>query len=139
MTLEPREERTTIATLTRVRMDLLEIRYDPGCVLAADHMAEVQEMRRDMMVDRPYGMLTIIPEDVDFNMDAMRVDHLAKDRSLGRIVATAVVAKASMIEQLVNIYFKFFPQLHRVLVTDKEAEARTWLLSQMDEIQRTGS
>lgn len=139
MTLEPRESRTTIATLLRVRPDLLEINYDPGCVLTAEHMTEVQEKRRSMMAGQPYGMLTIIPENVDFNLDAMRTDHLAVDRSLGQVVATAVVAKASMIERLITVYFKYFPQLHRILVTDKEAEARSWLMAQLEEISNTGS
>ena len=97
MTLEPREARTTIATLLRARPDLLEIRYDPSCVFTNEHVAEVQELRRRMMGDRMYGTLTIIPEDVDFELDTMRTDHAAEDRPLGRIVATAVVAKASMI------------------------------------------
>lgn len=139
MTLEPRESRTTIATLLRVRPDLLEINYDPGCVLTAEHMTEVQETRRSIMGGQPYGMLTIIPEDVDFNLDAMRMDHLAVDRSLGQVVATAVVAKAGMIERLITVYFKYFPQLHRILVTDKEAEARSWLMAQLEEISNTGS
>lgn len=139
MTLEPREESTTIATLMRVRKDLLEVHYRPGCVLAAGPLTEVQEMRRSMMGINTYGMLSIIPEDVDFSLDAMRVDHLAKDRSLGQILAMAVVVKASLIEKLLQIYFKYFPQLHRVLVTDNEAEARAWLNRQLDEIESTGS
>lgn len=139
MTLEPREARTTIATLLRARPDLLEIRYDPGCVFTNEHVAEVQELRRRMMGDRMYGTLTIIPEDVDFELDTMRTDHAAEDRPLGRIVATAVVAKASIIERLTIVYFKYHPQLQRILVTNNETEARSWMAAQLEEIANTGS
>jgi hypothetical protein len=139
MTLEPQEVTTTIAKLVRVRKDLIEINYTPGCVLVPEHMTEVQEARRRMMGKQPYGMLTIIPEDVDFDMGAMRMDHLAPDRSMGQVVATAVVARSNMIERLIHVYFKHFPQLHRILVTDKEDEARAWLATQMEEIANTGS
>lgn len=139
MTLEPREERTTIATLRRVRQDLLEIYYHDGCVLSVEHLAEVQEMRRRMMGSTSYGTLTIIPEDVDFHMDAMRTDHLGPDRSLGRVIATAVVAKASLIERLIHVYFKYYPQLQRILVTDNEAEARAWITTQLESSSETGS
>lgn len=139
MTLEPRTSKTTIATLTRVRSDLLEISYHAGCVLTTEHVTEVQLKRREMMGAHPYGTLTVIPADVDFDMNTMRVDHSGPDRLEGRIVATAVVAKASLIERLTHVYFKYFPQLQRVLITDKEEDARAWIIAQLDEIAKTGS
>jgi hypothetical protein len=139
MTFEPREQTTAIATLRRVRQDLLEIHYNAGCVLAGEHLAEVQELRRSMMGSASYGTFTIIPEDVDFDMDAMRTDHLGTDPTLGRVIATAVVAKASLIERLIHVYFKYFPQLQRILVTDNEAEARAWITTQLQASTETGS
>jgi hypothetical protein len=139
MTLEPREVTTAIATLMRVKKDLLEINYHAGCVLSAAPMTEVQEARRSLMGNVPYGMLTMIPEDVDFNLDAMRTDHLQADRSMGNVVAMAIVAKAALIQKLVNIYFTYYPDFHRVLVTDREDEARRWLDAQLEEVANTGS
>ena len=139
MTIEPREASTTIATLLCARPDLLEITYHAGCVLSTAHVAEVQEMRRRMMGDRTYGTLTIIPDDVDFTLDSMRTDHAGPDRSLGRIVATAIVTRAGMIERLIQVYFKYFPQMQRIHVTDNEAEARAWMNAQLEEIANTGS
>lgn len=80
-----------------------------------------------------------IPEDVDFDLETMRTDHSAEDHSQGLIVATAIVVKTNMIERLMHVYFKYFPQLQRVLVTDKEAEARSWSTAQLDQISNTGS
>lgn len=139
MTLEPREADTAIATLIRVQPDLLEIRYKPGGLFATEQLAEVQQKRRTMMGDRPYATLTIIPADMDFSLETMRVDHAGPDRSSGSIVATAVVAKASMIERLTHVYFKYFPQLQRVLITPDEAEGRAWVKAQLEEIAETGS
>ncbi|MBK7556037.1 MAG: STAS/SEC14 domain-containing protein [Flavobacteriales bacterium] len=139
MTLEPREYSTSIAKLVRVRPDFVEIHYAPGCTLTLEDMTEVQELRRKIMGTKPYGMLTIIPDDVDYQLNAMDKDHLSTDRSQGNVLATAVVAKATMIELLVKLYFAHFPQMHRIHVTDNEKEARAWLSTQLEQHASTGS
>ena len=139
MTLEPREFDTRIATLVRVSNELLEIRYKPGTVFITEDVAEVQSMRRTIMGSAPYATLTIIPEDTDFSMESMRTDHAGADRSESQIIATAIVAKSTLIEQLTNVHLNFFPQLQRMLVTDNEAEARAWMEQQLKEIASTGS
>lgn len=139
MTFEPREYRTSSATLTVVRPDLLEIRYDSGTVFNLKNVGEVQMKRRELMADRPYMTLTIIPEDVDYSLDSTHTDQAKADRGEGRLLASAIVAKASMIQMLTKLYFSYFPQLHRILVTDDEEAARSWLERQMQEITKTGS
>lgn len=139
MTIVPDERDTSLARLIRVRSDLVEIHYKPGCVMAPKPLADVQDARRELMGNRPYGSLTIIPEDMDFQLDAMRTDHAAADRSQGLLIATAVVCRANMIEMMVKLYFSYFPQLHRIRVTDDEDDARAWLLAQMEEHAQTGS
>lgn len=76
-------------------------------------------------MDAKPGTLTIIPEDVDLQLDTMGTHHAGRDRSEGLIIATAAVCHAIMIEMLVKLYFSHFPQLHRIKVTDNEDEART--------------
>lgn len=139
MTLEPREHETSIATLIVVNKGLVEIHYRPGIVFNAQAVGEVQAKRREVMGNTPYATLTIIPEDVDFNLDAMRQDHAQVDRTQSQLLASAVVTKASMIQMLTKLYFSYYPQLHRILITDDEQEARDWLDQQMEEIARTGS
>jgi len=139
MTLEASEFDTRIATLVRVSNELLEIRYKPGTVFITEDVAEVQSMRRAIMGSAPYATLTIIPEDTDFSMESMRTDHAGADRSESQIIATAIVAKSTLIERLTNVYLNFFPQLQRMLVTDNEAEARAWMEQQLKEIASTGS
>jgi len=139
MTVVLEECRTAIALLTRVRPELVEIRYNAGAILGGLELAEVQEARRMLMGGRPYASLTIIPEDVDFQLAAMNTDHAAVDRTQGLLIATAVVCRANMIEMLVKLYFSYFPQMQRIHVTDNEAEARAWVDTQLEENAQTGS
>lgn len=139
MTLEPREHHASIATLKVMGGGLVEIHYRPGIVFNTANVTEVQMLRRQVMGDRPYATLTFIPEDVDFQMEAMQHDHSRADRTQSQLLASAVVAKASMIEMLTKLWFSYFPQLHRVLVTDNETTAREWMTVQLQEIARTGS
>ncbi len=139
MTLEPREYETSIATIVVINRELVETHYKPGIVFNPKSVAEVQEKRREVMGNRPYATLTLIPDDVDFNLETMRKDQGEADRTQSQLLASAVVASSSMIEMLTKLYFSYYPQLHRILVTDNEQDAREWLDVQLDEIARTGS
>lgn len=75
MTLEPRESGTVIATLIVINKELIGIHYKPGIVFAPKSVAEVQMKRREVMGNRPYATLTLIPEDVDLNLETMRQDQ----------------------------------------------------------------
>lgn len=139
MTIVPTESETRIAVLKRVRPDLLEIHYRPGSTFTPQDVAEVQDKRRSMMGERSYATLTIIPEDADFTLETMRVDHSGADRGSGRVIATAIVVRSTLIERLTHVYFNYYPQFQRLLVTDSEEEARKWMEAQLEEIGRTGS
>ncbi|MCC6839337.1 MAG: hypothetical protein IT230_04185 [Flavobacteriales bacterium] len=131
MTLEPMDHRTSIATLRVVTPHWLEIYYDNNVVFQVENVMEVQAQRRQLMGSRPYVTLTIIPADVDYNLNAMGRDQGKPDRGESQLLASAVVAKASMIEMLTRLYLSSFPQLHRTLVTHDEAAARAWLNEQL--------
>mgnify|MGYP003393586947 CR=1 FL=1 len=139
MNTEPRTYETTLATLVRLRPDLVEVRYKEGITLTSELMAEVQEKRRTIMGGSAYGMITLLPGDIAYDPGSMQVDHLETDRREGLVMATAVVAEAHMIEMLVKIYFSYYPQLHRIHVTSDEAGAREWLEVQLQEVARTGT
>ncbi|MCB0763711.1 MAG: hypothetical protein R2815_10080 [Flavobacteriales bacterium] len=139
MTIEPTTRQTEMAVLTRLRPDYLEVHYRKGCVFNTTGLQEVQEARRDLMGSHPYGMLSLLPDDADFELSAMNVDHLAKDRKDGAMLAVAVVAPANMLEMVLKLYFSYFPQNNRVKVCSDEAEARSWIQAQLEEVARTGS
>lgn len=135
MSFEPQTVITTIATLVRSRPDLLEISYHAGKVFTPEHVYEVQVERRRMMGDQRYSTITFVPEDMDFVLDSMRVDHAMVDRAVDHVVATAVVVRGSMMERLTNVYLKHYPLPQHVLVTDNETEARAWLKTQAEEAE----
>src|SRR5690349_6482765 len=105
MTTEHRGTSTSIADIKQVRPDYVEVYYFPGCKLTTASLREVREARRRVMGNRPYAMLSILPEDLDFEMGAMNVDHLADDRSEGNIKAIAVVSGTGMLEMILKLYF----------------------------------
>ena len=139
MTTELKEIKTSAAILKRIRPGFLEAHYLGGAVLNTTTVAEVQKARRALMGNAQYSLLSFIPEDVDYAMSAMNVDHLAKDREEGALQAIAVVAHANMMEMILKLYFSNHPQLERIKVTPSEQEAREWLEEQMEELGRTGS
>lgn len=135
----PEEAETRIATLKRVQLHLLEIHYKTGSFFNTEDVTEVQEKRRAMMGSRSYATLTIIPKDMDFNLESMRVDHGGEDRTKGQIIATAIVAHDKTLERLTQVYLKYYPHMQHVLVTSNEAEARAWLEAQLQGATGTGS
>lgn len=136
----PEEQRdTTIATLYRKAPDLLEVVYKPGCFLSTSALGEVAQVRRSLMGTVPHAMLSLIPEDADFELGAIQVDHLSKDREKGVLLAIAIVTRANMIEMMLKLYFSYYPWLHRILVTDNEKEARTWIEGQLRELRVQGA
>lgn len=139
MTTQPSERRTSIAILKKMRHDQIEVQYQHGIVLSIASLAEVKHARRELMGHVPYSMLSILPDDVNYTMPAMSVDHLADDRKEGDLLAIAIVAHANMMEMILKLYFSYFPQLTRIKVTSSEAEARQWLHEQMEELGRSES
>lgn len=139
MTVVPVEVDTAIARLTRVREDLIEVRYFAGCTLSTGSLGEVARARRRLMKAHPYGMWSSLPPDVDFELNAMNVDHLREDREEGHLLAIAVVVQANMIEMVLKLYFSYYPWLRRILVTDKAEEARAWLEEQLRVTQAPGT
>ena len=139
MTIERRDISTTIAHLTRIRPDLLEVVYFRGSKLTTPALREVREARRDLMGNSPYAMFSILPEDVDFELSAMNVDHLEEDRRDGNFLAIAIVTGTNMIHMVLKLYFSYYPLLTRLLVTDKEDEARAWMDTQLKELGAAGA
>lgn len=125
--------------MTRVRPDYLEVVYLPGAKLSTAALTEVREARRKLMGDTSYAMFSILPEDVDFELSAMNVDHLAEDRRDGSFLAIAVVTGTNMIQMVLKLYFSYYPLLTRLLVTDKEADARAWMDLQFKELGMPGN
>jgi len=82
-------------------------------------------------------MLSIIPKDMDFDVNVTNVDHFAPERGQDTLSAVAVVVADNMAEMVSKLYFSYFPQVFRTKVTDNEEEARAWLEVQMVELAQS--
>jgi hypothetical protein len=137
MTKELRERHVSIAHLVRKGPDLIEIQYTPGCLFNSKNGDEERRARQELMGTVPNWVISLIPEDADFELAAMHQDHFASDRSEGSMKAMALVTAANMMEMMLKLYFSYYPQLARLRVMDNEEGAREWLRLQMEEVART--
>jgi hypothetical protein len=132
---EDREEQTAetrLAHIVRVRPDLMEIRYKPGVTMDMAGVKEIHETRKRLFGDHPYASLSLIPDDVDFELAITQQDHYAVNRPKDPLLAWAVVARGAMLDMIAKLYFSYFPQTFPVLTTNDEAEARAWIAAQLD-------
>lgn len=123
---------TRLAHIVRSRPDLMEIRYKPGVTLDLAGVREIHEVRQRIFGDRPYASISIIPDDVDFELAVTQQDHYAANRGRDPLIAWAVVARSSTLDMIAKLYFSYYPQMFRVLTTTNEAEARAWINAQLD-------
>lgn len=128
---EERRFETRVATIVQRRPDLMEIHYRSGCTLDMPGVREIHEVRARIF-DRPYGSISLIPDDVDFQLDITLEDHYSNLRGKDLLVAWAVVARGTMLEMIAKLYFSYFPQTFPVLASNNEQEVRAWMDMQLD-------
>lgn len=134
MRFQPRSIETRIATVTLVRPGLIEQRYRHGERIDLPGFAENKRARLDLAGGRPCVMLSIIPRDMDFDMEVTGVDHFGPERGQDTLRALAVVVHDSMAEMVTKLFFTYFPTVFRTQVFNEEAEARRWLQQQLAEV-----
>ncbi|MFZ1688265.1 MAG: hypothetical protein WAU70_12620 [Flavobacteriales bacterium] len=132
MEREERTYETRIALIVQTRHNLMEIRYKPGVTMDMAGVKEIHETRARIFGDRPYASISIIPDDVDFELGITQRDHYSEKRGNDPLLAWAVVARGSMLDMIAKLYFSYFPQTFPVLTTTDEAEARAWIEGQLD-------
>jgi hypothetical protein len=130
---EERSFETSIATIVQTRPDLMEIRYKPGCTMDLAGVKEIHEVRVCIFSNRPYASLSLIPEDVDFQLAITQQDHYSASRGNDGLIAWATVARGAMLDMIAKLYFSYFPQTFPVLATANEKEARAWIEAQLDQ------
>ncbi len=136
MPFTARSIETRIATITLVAPGFLEQRYHPGERIDLAGFAENKRARFALAEGRPCVMLSIIPSDMDFDMNVTGVDHFGPERDQDSLRALAVVVHDSMAEMVTKLFFTYFPTVFRARVFGEEAEARRWLQQQLAEVGR---
>jgi hypothetical protein len=128
---------TRLARIVRTRRDLMEIRYKPGVTMDIAGVKEIHGVRKHLFGDQPHASISLIPDDVDFELAVTQQDHYSANRSSDPLFASAVVARGSLLDMIAKLYFSYFPQTFPVLTTNDEVEARAWIAAQLDRNTRS--
>ncbi len=131
----PRTIETRIATMSLVAPGFIEQRFRLGARIDLAGFKENKEARFTLADGVTCVMLSVIPKDMDFDVNITTVDHFAPERGLDTLQALAVVVQDNMSEMVAKLFFSYFPQVFRTKVMDNEEEARVWLQQQMVEIE----
>jgi hypothetical protein len=116
-----------------VKEDLLEVRYRPDQRLDAAGMREIMAERERLCPQGPYRVLAVLPEGGDFDLNVMLEDH-CKDRGLENCTrALAIATQSRLAQNMVELYFAYFPQKMDVRIFQEECDARAWLIASASE------
>ena len=91
---------------------------------------ENREARFSLTGVSPHVMLSVMPSNIDFDVQVTAVDHFAPERGTESLMALAVVAQDNVAEMVTKLYFSYFPPEFRLRIFAAEPEARAWLLDQ---------
>jgi len=137
MSFTPRTIETRIASMTLAGPGFIIQRFREGTRIDLPGFQENRAARFALANGVTCVMLSIIPKDMDFDVNVTNVDHFAPERGQDTLSAVAVVVADNMAEMVSKLYFSYFPQVFRTKVTDNEEEARAWLEVQMVELAQS--
>jgi hypothetical protein len=118
---------TSIATMTLVEPDYVVQRFREGSKLDRPGFEENRRVRQELKPANPYVMLSILPEDLDFELNIIATDHFGAAQEVEGLAALAVVAHGQMAQGVTAIFFKYFPPKFPARIFSNEEEARDWL------------
>ena len=118
---------TELATVECAEADLIHIHIRSGAKLTVNGFAEVLAARKALAEDRPAGVIAIVPEDIDFELAIMNVDHYAGGNASAFTKVFAIVTPAVFHQQLCALYTAFFQTAFPLRVFHDGSVARAWV------------
>ncbi len=118
---------TELATVERAEADLIHIRIRPGAKLTVEGFAEVLAARKTLARETQACVIAIVPDDIDFELDIMNVDHYAEVNASAFTKVFAIVTRADFHKQLCALYTAYFMTVFPLRVFDDESAARAWV------------
>lgn len=122
---------TGAATIER-RGDVVEVRFKPDARVDQAGMAEIVRTKHELCATRAADILMVIPEDLDFELTVLAVNHREAYGGCGLSRRLAVAASSTFNQRLMNIYFRYHPREEETAVFVEESDARAWLAGQLD-------
>lgn len=124
---------TRLATMSLVDPGFVEQRFHSGARLDLLGFAENKQVRLELTSSAPHVMLSVLPPNVDFDVQVTTMDHFGPERQLDTIKALAVVAQDHVSEMVTKLFFSYFPPGFPCRVFEQEDEARAWLMERKRE------
>jgi len=118
---------TTLALVERNDAGLIFVRVHAGVKLTVEGFAEILAARKQLAQGRPAGVIATVPEDVDFDIRIMNVDHYAGEQASTYTAAFAIVTHANLYTRLYQLYAAFFKTDFPVRTFHDEEEAVRWV------------
>lgn len=121
---------TRLATMSLMEPGFIEQRFHEGVKLDRAGFEENRAVRHALAGSEPYVMLSIIPEEIDFELNIVSTDHFGAEEEIAGLTALAVVAHGQLVQGVTAIFFKYFPPQFPARIFSAEAPAREWLMEQ---------
>lgn len=130
---------TPFATLERVGPFLIEIRFKSQAIVNPDGMKEIHETRWRIFKGAPHVVLSLIPQDLEVDLDPVSVDTHAHRRMNDGLRAAALVATGAIAETVAKLYYAYYPPHFNLPVSPNEQAARDRVAAQVAAIETEGS
>lgn len=127
MATSSRTIETRLATMVLTATGFIEQRFREGVKLDREGFEENRRARQELCGSGPYVMLSILPEDLDFELTVLSSDHFGAAAEIAGLTALAVVAHGKLIQGVSAIFFKYFPPQFPARIFNNETDAREWL------------
>ena len=123
---------TRLAELELHDASILVVRFKRATPLDLEGVIEVIERRIDMCAGRKTACITVLPEDLDAEIDVMVNDHAQKVKA--ETLAEVCVSSNMHHRRLAELYYSNFPQPFPTSVFVSEEEAINWLHAYMEPV-----
>lgn len=132
-----KEIETAMAHLERDERGLIFVRIKPGIRLNNAGYLENVAARMELANGNSVGAVCIFPEDMDFDVKVLGMDHYTGTAVSEFTAAMAIVTGDLLYDRLFKLHAKQY--LHGVphRVFQREADAVKWVLEQMHESGRS--
>ena len=131
MTIEPNYLETRLAVVEQHAPDLVIIRYHEHVSFDVEGIAEVIAACERLTGDKDFGMVTVLPEEGEMDLDAMQQEHSTEGMN-ARMRAHALVASEGLFRKLAEIHYNYHPQQHQVRMFGTVKEAVDWVRARLD-------
>lgn len=118
---------TRLAIMALTVPGFVEQRFRTTVKLDREGFEENRRARQELAGSGPYVMMSVLPEDLDFDLSVLNADHFGAKEEVAGLSALAVVAQGRLAQGIAGIFFKYFPTQFPAQVFSTEDEARAWL------------